>query len=147
MSEPTTIKMWRPKRVEVPKIPQTLADCKEGRLVICRQADGAQVIRMRLGRRSCNSEGRDAYNDAEDMPYVRYLDDPQPTAPPVPKTFGELRDGQCFRCWGTDTVRWKYKDYDYAQVTGTTIGTGCCVEWSTPVTFIPDIEMVLEELP
>ena len=147
MSEPTTIKMWRPKRVEVPKIPQTLADCKEGRLVICRQADGAQVIRMRLGRRSCNSEGRDAYNDAEDMPYVRYLDDPQPTAPPVPKTFGELKDGQCFRMNASAELSWKFNREERMKSLGNGEYVKLYVNSCTPIHFIPDIEMVLEELP
>lgn len=72
--------------------------------------------------------------------------DPQPTAPPVPKTFGELKNGQCFTVSGDDRTKWRRgNDFMFLAVDGRIFSHGS--ELDTPITFIHDIEMVLEEQP
>lgn len=95
MSEPTKLMMWRAVRVTPPKVPQTLADCEEGRLAIL-DLSGQLMIRKREGGSVRTSNGFDVCGTPGYYTFIRYLDDPQPPPPPVPTTFGELRDGQCF---------------------------------------------------
>lgn len=148
MTEATKLKMWRVVRVTPPKVPVTLADCEDGRLAVVKFGQYAPwVIRKRVGDHTEDSSAR-IQPPPENYTFSRYLDVPQPTEQPVPKTFGELRDGQCFTCFADDTsMRWKFAGEDYRADFRGCVSEGCCVLTDTPIQFIPDIEMVLEEQP
>lgn len=150
MSEPTKLKMWRAVRVTPPKVPQTLEDCEENRLVVV-TLDGSDewLIRCVSSGITKMSTGFAAGANPSRYRFVRYLDDPQPAAPTLPTTFGELRDGQCYRLPYDESVRWvRWRCGGYCAILTTNglIEYGQ-MELQTPITFISDTEMVLEEQP
>lgn len=145
MSEPTTIKMWRAVRVTPSKFPQTLDDCDDGRLVVVRWDGDELIIRKRVGKNALNSDG--LIRGAPSIySFVRYLDDPQPTTQPVPKTFADLNDWQCFRLDGDTRLHWRL---GMLRVFLSPLGgiSSCSIADDCPIIFINDIEMSLEEQP
>lgn len=148
MTEPTKMKMWRAVRVTPPKVPQTLADCEEGRDAICLSTNGSEVIRRQYRGVVHNTVGDRMPVCAADYPFVCYRCEPQPTAlpPPVPKTFGELQDGQCFRLGVSHHTMWRCgSECLWATPIGK-IGSNRPAQ-NEPIIYVPDIEMVLEEQP
>ena len=144
-TQPTKVMMWRAVRVTQPKVPQTLADIPEGvRCVARRSGETHQMVKVRQGQYGVSTAGHYPEN-AHDLIVMQILD-PQPEEKPVPKTFGELRDGQCFRQIGDTYLHWRHQNWRVTLEESGACSTGG-ITACMPIHFIPDIEMVLEEQP